>query len=85
MRGKRLITEPIDQPEVADEVLVVTCELKSGKFFSKIEIPLFAEESAKQRFVEAWLQLMETGMRAGRSAREHSDSKKAGKEAPPAL
>lgn len=61
--------------EDMDDKLIVTVELKSGKFHSRIEVPLFASDESKQSFIKAWFQLIETGIQAGRSAREHEERK----------
>lgn len=46
-----------------DDVLIVSCRLKSNRFESTIQIPLFAPDDDKKQFVEAWLNLMEVGLR----------------------
>ena len=57
--------------EIADEgdILIMTVKLASGKFESTIQIPLFASEDSKQQFVEAWLNLMQMGLKCSPTTR----------------
>lgn len=41
-----------------DDVVIVSIQLKSGKFNSTIQVPLYATEERKREFVESWLSLM---------------------------
>jgi hypothetical protein len=50
----------------------MSVELKSGRFSSSIEIPLFATDDAKKAFIDSWLSLMEAGLQVGRSHRDNT-------------
>jgi len=57
-------TQPMND-EVKDEedILIISLRLKSNRFESTIQIPLFAPDEQKKDFVEAWLNLMEMGLK----------------------
>lgn len=54
-------------PSIADDddVLIVTARLRSGRFESSIQVPLMAPDEEKHRFIDAWMTLMEAGVRCG--------------------
>jgi len=64
------------QMDDKDDYLVVSIKLTSGKFDSSISIPLFADEDAKKAFIDAWLVLIEAGIKAGQSSRKNQNSTK---------
>lgn len=47
----------------ADDVVIVEISLRSRRFASRIEVPLYASDEAKRAFVESWLALMQTGLK----------------------
>lgn len=47
----------------ANDVLIMSLRLKSGRFESSIQIPLKSSEAAKRQFMERWLALMEAGLK----------------------
>jgi hypothetical protein len=46
-----------------DDVLIVEVRLRSGRFESKIEIPLMSPDEAKREFIDQWFKLMEAGLK----------------------
>lgn len=53
-----------DIPE-ADDVLILSVRLKSGKFESSLQVPLFAGTDAKQDAVDKWLAMIRFGFETG--------------------
>lgn len=53
----------IIEPE--DDTVIMSIKLRSGRFESSIEVPLFATEEEKKEFVEKWLDLMAVGIKIG--------------------
>lgn len=52
-----------------DDSLILSVRLASGRFESSIQVPLFATDAEKEAFVDAWMKLMEAGVRCGREHR----------------
>ncbi len=70
-------------PEVTDEddSLIVTVRLASGRFESRIEIPLYCTKEERERFVDSWFDLMMAGLKVGserRALKEAAEKQKAG-------
>lgn len=59
------------QPEVKDEddSLIVTVRLGSGRFESRIEVPLHCTKEERERFVDSWFDLMVAGLKVGSERR----------------
>lgn len=47
------------------DAIVLSCRLKSGLFESQIEVPLYATREEMDRFVMAWLGMMDQGIKIG--------------------
>lgn len=47
------------------DAVIVTVRLRSGRFESSIEVPLFCSKGERDAFVEAWLLLMVAGINCG--------------------
>jgi hypothetical protein len=62
MRGRR-VEPPAEAVAEEDDVLIMSLHLKSGRFESRIEIPLISSDEAKQGFIESWLSLMAAGLK----------------------
>lgn len=56
-----------------DDSVILSVRLASGRFESSIQVPLFASDDEKQTFVEAWLKLMEAGIKCGREHRKSQE------------
>lgn len=58
-------------PEIKDEddSLIMSIRLKSGRFESSIEVPLYATNEERKAFVAQWLNLMEAGIKVGSTRR----------------
>lgn len=52
------------------DTLVMSVKLRSGRFESTIEVPLFASENEAKAFVEQWMELMKMGLSLGKANRE---------------
>jgi hypothetical protein len=50
--------------------IIMSVRLRSGKFESSIEVPMYATPSEMKEFVMAWLQLMEHGIKIGQGGAE---------------
>jgi len=48
-----------------EDVIILSCRLKSGLFESSIEVPLYASVEEMDRFVQAWLAMMDQGIKIG--------------------
>lgn len=61
----------LKQGEIAqeDDSIIMSIKLKSGRFESSIEVPLFATDEERKEFVNQWLNLMEAGLRCGHQHR----------------
>lgn len=76
MRSARALpATPRQEPD--DDALILSVALVSGHFESSIHIPLDATDSERQGFVEAWLNLMDAGIKVGKSKREEERRLKA--------
>jgi hypothetical protein len=72
MPRKHIPSEPPEPIAPENDTLIMSVELKSGRFSSSIEIPLFATDDAKKTFIDSWLNLMEAGLQVGRSHRDNT-------------
>jgi hypothetical protein len=68
-RGGSHRIDPVIRDE--EDTVILAVRLKSGRFESSIECPLFASDKERQNFVDAWLKMMEAGLKMGRSNREN--------------
>ena len=48
--------------EPKEDGIILSVKLKSGGFESSLEVPVSATEDERDRFVMAWLKLMEAGL-----------------------
>jgi hypothetical protein len=62
-RGVYNRQEKQDGIKEEDDVLIMHLKLASGRFESSIQIPLHSADEDKKKFVEAWLSLMEMGLK----------------------
>lgn len=53
----------------ADDTLIMSVKLRSGRFESSIEVPLYATDDERKEFIEQWLNLMGAGIRCGQQHR----------------
>lgn len=49
------------------DAIVLSVRLKSGGFESHIEVPVHATRAEIDKFMSAWLELMDAGIKMGRS------------------
>lgn len=63
---------PSPTPEIPEDgdSIILSVKLRSGRFESSIEVPLYASDEEKKEFVAQWLNLMEAGVKIGRANRE---------------
>lgn len=59
-----------DQPDEKEDSVILSVRLASGRFESSIQVPLFCTDTERQHFVEAWLKMMEAGIKCGRERRK---------------
>jgi hypothetical protein len=52
------------KPEKQDSI-IMSVRLRSGKFESSIEVPMYATPDEMREFAMAWLKLMEYGIKIG--------------------
>ncbi len=53
-----------------DDVLICEVKLLSGKFESRIQIPLHSSEEAKREFVDSWFSMLQAGLRCSPTKKE---------------
>lgn len=56
--------EPVIEDK--DDTLIMSIRLKSNRFESTIEIPLYSSEGERQAFIEQWLVLMQAGLQCAK-------------------
>lgn len=50
-----------------EDAIILAVRLKSGGFESQVEVPVSCTPEERDRFVEAWLNLMAAGVQIGQS------------------
>jgi hypothetical protein len=60
------------KPESDDDAVILSVALVSGRFESSITVPLHCTDAERKGFIDAWLNLMDAGVKAGK---EHRDLK----------
>ena len=60
------------KPPVTDEndAIILSCRLKSGKFESSIEVPMYASQEEMNEFALRWLSMMDAGIKIGQKNRK---------------
>ena len=61
-----------EQPPVNDDndAIILSCRLKSGKYESSIEVPLYATKEEMNEFTLRWLSMMDAGIKIGQKNRK---------------
>lgn len=62
--------EEHDQMVDENDTIIMSIKLRSGRFESLIEVPLYSDDQDKKNFIEQWLLMMEAGLKIGRANRE---------------
>ena len=62
--------EERDQMIDENDTIIMAIKLRSGRFESSIEVPLYSDDADKKNFIEQWLLMMEAGLKIGRANRE---------------
>ena len=67
LAARRLKTEAANAALAADDTdaIILSCRLKSGKFESSIEVPLYATQAEMNDFAKRWLDMMHAGIKIG--------------------
>lgn len=55
-----------DRPKPSD-FIILSCRLHSGRMESSVQIPLDVDEAQRDKFVAAWVKMMEQCVAAGKS------------------
>jgi len=58
---------PAKPEEEKGDALILSVKLLSGRFDSSIQVPLKCTDEERKAFVDAWLVLIEAGVKCGRS------------------
>lgn len=66
------VKKPAEEIDEKDDELIMSIRLKSGRFASEIQVPLFATDAERQDFVAAWFKMMEAGIRCGNEHRSRT-------------
>lgn len=67
LAARRAKTAAAEAAITSDEndSIILSCRLKSGKFESSIEVPLYATQAEMNEFAAQWLQMMYLGVKIG--------------------
>lgn len=61
MRAAKTTTIKTDE----EDSVILSVRLASGRFESSIQVPLFCTDAEREKYVGAWLNLIEAGIKCG--------------------